>query len=425
MDGPEWILDPPSLPGSVVFIGEGRGEDEAEARSNAYLSALSRMGAALGHDIINEYYREFLSSGRIMQLGTYVSDSYAAADSSGYYFYIMAATPSVSFEAERSEEIERAAGIDREIGSLLSSASAHYRANEDVDALSDVLSAVSLALDGSLGYSADDLLSRATSYLESMTLSVSDADGALCSVRLRRTSRLFSPPVANGRVSASYSMVDNSGSIIGDSITAMTDEDGTFRFPVTNPYMVRKGELVFTIGVPEDVISGIESKAPAGFLSGFLGLLEEKSVVYSYSIPDRFPHENTLMAFVPYIVGEDMIFPAETFRAYCDQLRSAGVGYEAVIIPGENEADIMARLRTRYPEKRYIIVTYLDVTDSREASDGFYARVDGRNFILDGGEVITEEEIFAADGGESMDEAARNALERGARIAAGMLLKEI
>ena len=81
--------------------------------------------------------------------------------------------------------------------------------------------------------------------------------------------------------------------------------------------------------------------------------------------------------------------------------------------------------RALYPEKRYLIISYLGVTDHREAFDGYYARVDGRSLIMDRDSLLVEQEIFASDGGESVEEAELNALEKGARIAAGMLLKDI
>ncbi len=383
------------------------------------------MGSELGYDIVGEYYREFLNTGRIEDLGTYVSAFYSTFDNSGYYYYILTITPSERFDEMRSADVEEARSRDREIAALLSSASAHYRANEDIMALSDVLSAVSLSLDGSIEYSADELLDRAMSYLGNIELTVSDAESAICSVRIRRTRGPFHPMVRSGLVDASYSMVNNSGEIIEDSVFAATESNGRFAFPWTNPYMIRTGAIRFSVDVPDDVMAAIERKAENGFLDSFYALLDEKSVEYRYELEDRFPREEAIIAIVPFMRGESAVFPEETIAAFSSQMESAGVSYDIVMASGEDEADIIRNLRALYPEKRYFIISYLAVTDYRESFDGYYCRVDGRSLVLDGESVMVEQEIFAASGGETEADAERNALERGARLAAGMLLKEI
>ena len=142
-------------------------------------------------------------------------------------YYVLVITPADSFDERRSEDIEKARGRDREIASLLSSASAHYRANEDVDALSDVLSALSLSLDGSLQHSPDDLMARAMAYLGNLELTASSAEDAICSVKMRRTRGPFHPMVRSGKVDAAYFMVDNAGDTIEDSVVAQTRQNGS------------------------------------------------------------------------------------------------------------------------------------------------------------------------------------------------------
>lgn len=418
-------MDPPSVSGSVSFVGEGRGESEQNARAAAYRSALERMGSDLGYDIVSSYYRELLNTDRIAELGSYIASSYSTFDNSGYYYYVLVITPSDSFDERRSEDIEKARGRDREIASLLSSASAHYRANEDVDALSDVLSALSLSLDGSLQHSPDDLMARAMAYLGNLELTASSAEDAICSVRMRRTRGPFHPMVRSGKVDAAYFMVDNAGDTIEDSVVAQTRQNGSFNFPATNPYMVRRGSIIFSIHLPEDTLAEIERKADEGFLDPLLSLRAEKSIVFDYVLPDRFPHAEALIAIVPFMRGDSPVYATETLEAFKGQLEAVGVGYDIVLAAGEDEGDILSRLRALYPEKRYLIISYLGVTDHREAFDGYYARVDGRSLIMDRDSLLVEQEIFASDGGESVEEAELNALEKGARIAAGMLLKDI
>ena len=253
----------------------------------------------------------------------------------------------------------------------------------------------------------------------------SSAEDAICSVKMRRTRGPFHPMVRSGKVDAAYFMVDNAGDTIEDSVVAQTRQNGSFDFPATNPYMVRRGSIIFSIHLPEDTIEEIERKAGKGFLDPLLSLRAEKSIVFDYVLPDRFPHAEALIAIVPFMRGDSPVYATETLEAFKGQLDAVGVGYDIVLAAGEDEGDILSRLHALYPEKRYLIISYLGVTDHREAFDGYYARVDGRSLIMDRDSLLVEQEIFASDGDESVEEAELNALEKGARIAAGMLLKDI
>ena len=425
VDGPSWIFDPPSTSSSISFVGEGIGESEQGARAASYRNALERMGDDLGYEIISEYLREFLNTDRIEEIGAYVSSSYSTFDNSGYYYYILVTAPSEQFAAMRSEDIEEARARDAEIASLLASASVHYRSNEDVDALSDILDAVSLSLDGSLGHDPDALMDRALKYLGNIVLSVDGSDDAICTVTMKRSRGPFHPMVSSGKVDAAYKRVNNEGEIVEGSVWAATKDNGRFTFPWTDPYMVRDGEIRFSVDLPDDTIAQIGEKAGKEFLEPLLSLRDEKSIAYHYRLPDRFPDDLSLIAIVPYMRGENAVYPEETLQAFASQMDAAGVGYDIVLTAGEDENDIIRRLTAMYPDKRYFIISYLGITDYRKAFDGYYVRVDGRNLVMDRYSMLAEEEIFAASGGATMAEAERSALERGARIAAGMLLKEI
>ena len=429
VDGPDWILDPPRVPDSVVFVGEGFGNTESEARAGAYRDVLEAMEGELGISVLIPYYREFYSTDRISMFGTYVNGTYSVAADGGYYHFILAVTPSESFYAQRSEEYLDAIERENDIGRLLSSASAHYRANEDTAALEDVLAALSLSLDGNQEagrYAPEDLLARAMEYVSNITIRVDKPYGdAICLVSVTRDKGPFPPPVRNGRIDVSYTMMDNSGNLFEDSASAMSGSNGRFEFNVTNPYTARRGTLRFSVHLPEDIIEAIRLKSEEGFIDPLLELVAARSVAYPYAIPPAFPPEDTIIAVASYMMDGRFLYSDDAMTAFSDQLRTAGLEYETVAAMGEDEADMLASLIRDYPDKRYIVTVYLGLSDYREAFDSVYVRIDGRVSIIDTdtADLIAQRTVFVSERGEDAESAERLAFERGARIAGGMLLR--
>ena len=388
------------------------------------------MGAGLGYEVTDAYYREFYSTGRISSLGTYIDGTYSAVSDDGYHYFIMAVTPSDTFYSQRSPEIEERMERDREIDSLLSSASAHYRANEDVDALSAVLEALALSLEGERGddrYSPDYLLSRAMGYLGNITMEADDVSGrALCRISLKRDRGPFPPPVRNGKIRVDYAAIDNEGKRTAESVIAMTGSNGRFSFNVTDPYMVRNGRLTFSVYLPEDTVARIEALAP-GFLDPLLSLCKERSISYEYSVSPAFDRSDMIIAVASYMLDGSVLYSAETLHAFADQLYAAGLQYDIITATGEDEEEMLSSLVSAFPDRRYFVIVYLGVSDYREALGDTYVRIDGRASLFDSetGETLATEEIAATSGGPDPETAELTAFERGARLAAGMLLKNI
>ena len=413
----------------MVFVGEGFGDTESAARAGAYRDVLEAMEGELGISVLVPYYREFYSTDRISRFGTYINGTYSVAADGGYYYFILSVTPSESFYAQRSEEYIEAIERGDEISRLLSSASTHYRANEDIAALEDVLNALSLSLDGVQGgdvHTPESLLSRAMEYVSNITIGIDEPYGdAICRVSVSRNKGPFPPPVRNGRIDVSYTMMDNSGNLFEDSVSAMSGGNGRFEFNVTNPYMVRRGVLHFSIHLPEDTIEEIERKGGEGFLDPLLELVEERSVAHPYVIPHAFAPEDTIIAIASYMMDGLSVYSDDAVEIFSEQLRTVGLDYDTIAATGEDEREMLASLIRAYPEKRYIVIVYLGVSDYREAFDAVYVRIDGRASIIDTdtGTMIAQRTIFVAEKGEDAESAERLAFERGARIAGGMLLK--
>ena len=67
-DRPSWIDIVPEIPGEKVFVASGNGNSEVEARSNAVLSVLEKMGDEIGYSLEDKYFRELFSSLKIEDL---------------------------------------------------------------------------------------------------------------------------------------------------------------------------------------------------------------------------------------------------------------------------------------------------------------------------------------------------------------------
>ena len=153
--------------------------------------------------------------------------------------------------------------------------------------------------------------------------------------------------------------------------------------------------------------------------------MEERSVAYPYVIPPAFAPEDTIIAIASYMMDGLSVYSDDAVEIFSEQLRTVGLDYDTIAATGEDEREMLASLIRAYPEKRYIVIVYLGVSDYREAFDAVYVRIDGRASIIDTdtGTMIAQRTIFVAEKGEDAESAERLAFERGARIAGGMLLK--
>ena len=291
------------------------------------------MGSELGYDIVGEYYREFLNTGRIEDLGTYVSAFYSTFDNSGYYYYILTITPSERFDEMRSADVEEARSRDREIAALLSSASAHYRANEDIMALSDVLSAVSLSLDGSIEYSADELLDRAMSYLGNIELDV-NRDGEVIA---NRTKGIFHPYIISGKIDASYERINADGERERATVTCQTDSRGRFVFTVTDPYTIRQSDVIFSVSLPLDAMREIEQKAPDGFMDDFYRLFSERGISYRTEGYMAYPADETVIGVAFYDENGNVVAGDNAYGMLSSVVSSVGADYLVAKASGDDD----------------------------------------------------------------------------------------
>ncbi len=428
-EGPAWTEEPPRYAGIVSIVGSGTGRDENEARAAAYRSVLDRVSSDLGIDAFSLYYRELLTTGTIADLSGRVTNTYLSPSADGVAFYVLVEMPEDEYYRRRSDEytasLERASTVDGYMAAALE----EYKANRDTKTLENVLSALDLALSGSLAdsaYTAEGLRDSAQAYLENIAISIGKRDGMEVELRMKRDKGLFHPSVVNGLIKAEYQKLTSDGRIVTSSVTLMTDRAGRVRFVPTDPYMLRKGVLRFSIAIPEDLISSIEEKAPDGFMDPIIALIGSSSIEYAYDAGEKAV--DTVIAAAVY--GEDgTVYDSPSYNlAFSSYLRSASAsGFVAIQGSGEEEEEILGSLRAAFPGMRRYIVIRTGIVDSDSGAGREYVLTESQASIYEGYDDSPSEILHgaAAGGGATADEAGRAALESNARYMAGMLLSRL
>ncbi len=430
-DGPEWIRETPRHPGYAVFVGYGEGSDGTEAKESAYLDVLSKIGDELGSSIEGVFLSELLETGAVSDLGARVVDSYTAPGDDGDYCFVMVQMPEENLYELKSPKYEEALSRTERIRSYLDSALSAYRSNRDTDTIDCVLRALDESLSGpvtDLSLSPESLLDRAEGYLRNIELSLRRGSGASVTVKMERTKGLFHPPVSGGMIRARYVMTDGEGNLTEASVPMKTADNGSVRFIKVNPYMVREGEVVFSVDVSSDLLSSIEAKAPEGFLDSFMALLESGSVHYEYRDRGKLDTEGTVIAVAGYD-PDGRLAPdcgaAEAFSAY---LSSAGAGpFNVTGGRGDDDEAVLRNLRLGSPGMENYVILRIGITDEESGGGVFYARAESRLSIFRGNSLtpVTEQDSYAAGRGESREEALSGAFRAAAERAAGMALSKL
>ncbi len=302
-----------------------------------------------------------------------------------------------------------------------------------MDAINALLEAIVISLEGDVNnpdYTPDFLLEKVINYAENLriTLSKEAKESIGVTVKVSRTKGLFYPPVNNSSVIAKYSMMDINGDIISSTVRCMTNKKGTFRFKNTNPYIIRSGEIVFSILLDSNLLSKIEEKAQEGFLDSLYNILEEKSVAYSYDDTGRFSPDELLFAIALYDTDGNQIDNPDFIEEVKRYFSTAKVAdFSFVIAFGEESEDIYYDLLKTYPEYRYYAILRVGVTDFKQYRDEIYARTEGRVTIVSSSDEreIAVQDSYMVGSGHDSESASYDSLLREARIIAGRLLEEL
>ena len=431
---PDWVTKTPKIVGSVVYVGQGVGKSEEDARDKAYLAVLSKLGENLGYEISTQYFRELVSSDRIQSLSTRISDKYSYQQTNDdWIYYAMATTSSSTLKDSRSPEYILLLDREERISSSLEESLEYYKESEDIQAINKVLDAITISLEGDVNnpdYTPEALRDKAIEYIDNLRISFehSKKQKSGITVKLKRTKGMFYPPVKNATLSAGYQMIDTSGNIIDSFFDCKTDKNGRYLYTNTNPYMIRKGEIVFSLSLDSERLKKIVKVAGEEFVQPIKEAYSSKSITYSYQESAKLPNDSTLIAYVLYDEeGNEQSCPSFAY-AIDEYLKTVkATGYQIERTNGDEFEDIYEELCKNYPSYRYFIIIRAGVVGSKQNGEETASRAEGRVAFYD----RTKEEQFAIQDsfmlGYGKDEESANvsALENVARIIAGRLLEEL
>lgn len=429
---PRWTYEIEEVPASRVFVASGSSSTNDGARDVAYNNLLSEIGSAVGLNL-GSYFRELVQRDEASEIGLRIDNYYLYDENGEHEVWVRGLLSNSSYESLRSEGILSQEERTSSIGSLLSAALSDYRENRDGSALTLIMQALSLSLDGPVtnsDYEPDKLLKRAMEYLDNIFLRLYRPSSEMMEtmVEAKRRKGVFYPVVENLLIRASYDMENEMGEIVQSSFLAKTNNEGLLRFNKTNPYMVREGDVVFSVYIDPALINAIQSKAERGFLDEFMSLLDSKSIVYSYVDRGILDLEEAIVALSEYDEEgnslESELFIDE-FRSYLERVDVRNM--EIVYLAGEEEEDILSQLEIDFPNKRYYIIGRIGLVDSFVGPVLSYAMTQGSLSIYERGndEPYVNQESFTSSYGNTLEEAEIKALSRESRILAGRLLEEI
>lgn len=429
---PDWVTRTPKIVGSVAYVGSGTAKDEMEAKDLAYQDILARFGEDLGYEISSQYFRELIGTDQIKTLSLSVTEHYMTQSSDGMYtYYAFAKTPQSTLSSSRSPEYIALLEREKMIESKLSEAFESYKNNNDIAAIDKVLEATLISLEGDVKnpeYTPETLMQRAESYARNirLTLSKSKKGNAGVTLKVKRAKGLFYPPVVDARINATYSMMNANGDVIKSSFECNTNEKGAFVYTNTNPYILRNGEIEFSISVDLDLLQKIEEKTSVEFTSEIKAIIKEKSVSYSYNIKSNVNSSNAMICYSLSDEDGNAVHVDGFESSLVDYLSKAGLEIGLIEeFQGEEAVDIFEQASKEYGEYDYFIVIRSGIAGYIVTEKEVAARADGRvSFFKRGGEEeFLIQDSFMVGYGQDETEAGVNALENEARIIAGRLLQ--
>ena len=430
-EGPSWTHETPHPAGYVVFVGSGTGADNASARASAYRDILTQLGEGLGYDAVSLYYRTLLSLDSIPELDAAIVNTYTSPATGGVIWFAMLQIPQDRYQSSISEEYTAAIERTQKIESLLSSAMDSYRANRDTETITDVLSALSVSLDGPVmddEYTPEKILAMAEEYLSNLEIAVSSVDGTDITVQLSRAKGIFHPPVVSALVNAQYQMLNGDGERVTTSFDLMTDSRGYAHFFRTNPYMLRRGIIIFSASVPSALLEEIEAKVPEGFLDGFKQIMWSSAVECSYSDDVALRQERTVIGVAEYGENGVQMSGNEALEAFSSYIENSRAGdYLIFSASGEEEEDALRYLQRTYPGMDDYVLLRVGIAGYENGAGKVFARADGRFVFCKAGstEPYIVRELSVAGDGSDNEEATAAAFSRCGEAAAGMFLSEL
>ena len=431
IDGmPSWVRNPPIRRDRTGFVARGMGKTEEEARQDAIKNFLQKVSGDLGIDAYNLYFRELSQTGRISALGGTTDRTYYENRVSGESAYFILVTfDSVTYESFRTEEHALMKEREARIEKALKNANLAYRENRDFDSFECVLEALLISFEGDVSipdYMPAELLDEAIYYLKPLKLKVKQtANEPSGEIRVIRDKGVLSPSVTAAPIRGTYVMRNTLGKEEIIDVHAVTDNKGLYYFNSTNPYILRNGEISFSLRDSSGTLAQIDAVAPKGFTDPLHELLESKKVSWTYDVRDSAEERGLDVIIVEYdeMGNERQEFSSiDPFNAYMDECQ---VGLHSKAGSGEEEEDVYENYINSGSVNETVAVIRIGVAETERAGERFVVRVEAHFSIFDNrtGNVIYKDESAQAIGyGHEKETAVTDAFIHAGRILASLLL---
>ncbi len=428
---PFWVYNPQFGVDSsrVSFVGQGRAETERQAELLAYSDILSQLSSYLGVSLGQEQYRELSVLGTIneFQLTVYdIANSYAEGQIEVYVRVV--ADAALLIEASSEETIRKNETAEK-VESLILQGDEYIKDGQDLKGISSYLQSMILSYEQDYileEYSYNTICEEIKDILNSISITMisQNSEDATCTVQVTRKSVLVPSRVKAADIKASYEAIDVMGVLYNDAFIYSTDDMGNVAFSSLNFTMVRKGSVLFSLDL-DDELKALETSTNAETAQELRSLVDSKTVTFDY---DRKYSLGSIAVAVlehdltGYLTGNKDIADYIVFCFDAD-----GATAQAYYALSDQEADVLYDYVQTRGSSDCLLVCRFGQTNTIESSHGIFATVEGTGVLYStdlsrGIQTLYESGIIYASGsGETQEDATSQAYLRLADIIYSLL----
>jgi hypothetical protein len=407
---PAWAVKKPANSKKwVYFLGTGTASELRLARNKAYLAALQEAGEFVGADIAETYYRELTDTGRVEQLGMEIYRQWQTSNEGNVECYVLFRASRSSMEGNWSDEYRETIRKESEIDRLLALSLEQYKANNDVDSVNSLLSALAISLSYSPTnprYQSREILDLAISRLEKIEIKIKNSNPATgaASVKLTRSYGLLYPPVKNAPVTAEFTTYEPLGYKAVSRLSFLSDRRGELTFSPLNPYTSKSGRVTFRLDLDEE-LSKIAAVAPREYLQRLDEVISSVNVSFEYSLAPNADAEKVGIAFAEFGEEGERLETHYARAAFTECFEQEDIRLTTLELDEEELEYIIDEAREKYPEIEQLIWARVGILDSADASDETLYSVGGEVYLInlisgriEQNETLAKVAVWAKDG---------------------------
>ena len=388
-EAPMWYPDGRSIRGTVCFVAYGWGGSPVVSRDAAYNDLLDQISEYLGYDVAGRYYRELSANQSIAEIALEIDSTFTSTSMEGVsHYYLMAYAEQPVMDSMRSQERIVQARMEDEVAHLCASSLQYYKDNNDVEAINELLRAIQIAarydIDGD-GHSPEELLAKATGYLEDIRIRLSREHGedATVSVRVERDRGLLSPPVVGAPVEASFTIHTHEDRMETYSVPFVTGDDGRFVFEEYYPVMTQSGTVVFSIDI-DDAIDEAAKETGEAFFAQFRQLAGSIRTGFDYSIETTMSEGDVLVIMDEYDEDGQILESTWARDAFVGYFAREGIDMDVASARDEGFSSSIGDLVSGYSQYDRVIWSSVGLSEVEVQPEGYTVYVaEGYTMMLD------------------------------------------